>query len=528
MIINPYIFGGFDPDAQAFITAAGITNTTQQNAINTLVVDLKGYGIWNKMKAIYPFVGGTASTHKYNLKDPRDSDSAFRLQFFGGVTHNVNGITGNGSNGYGDTFLNGGVLNQDSITIASYSRTDSTSNANDIGCFDGTYGSGIIPRFSGVPTRFAGYVNNSAQLSIPNLSSTGFYLVKRITNQVVLQKNTVQSIFTQSSQTPKTTSFKILNRGDGVNASNRNIAFSSIGDGLTDTDAANLAITVESFQTTLGRSVNPWYNNGNLLLDDYPNAATAYSVRKLRNYYIGPCLRVRRSSDNAEQDIYFNPSGELDTTSLLSFVGAGNGFVTTWYDQSGNGKNAIQTTAANQPRIINAGVLDTLNSKPALLLDGTNDSLFTTTASFNSTLTSIISVNKQSVLWSGQYKRLVSIGHYNDGYYLGSRINTSNMLAIFNNYNFNCFGGNLLNQNLAFMYNNSTTGYLRMNGTQVNSLSTTVSSYGNEEIHIGFDKTFSANESWNGNIQEVIIYPSNQDSNKTGIESNINSYYTIY
>lgn len=46
-----------DPDAQAFITAASITDPTQQSAINQLVVDLKGYNVWTKMKAIYPFVG---------------------------------------------------------------------------------------------------------------------------------------------------------------------------------------------------------------------------------------------------------------------------------------------------------------------------------------------------------------------------------------------------------------------------------------------------------------------------------------
>ena len=57
----------FDADAQAFITAAVITDNTQITAINTLVTDLKAYNIWSKMKALYPFVGGTASTHKWNL-----------------------------------------------------------------------------------------------------------------------------------------------------------------------------------------------------------------------------------------------------------------------------------------------------------------------------------------------------------------------------------------------------------------------------------------------------------------------------
>ena len=78
-----------DPDAQAFITAAAITNPTQQAAINTLVVDLKGYNIWTKFKAIYPIVGGVASSHAVNLKTP----GTFNLTFGTGWTHNSNGMT---------------------------------------------------------------------------------------------------------------------------------------------------------------------------------------------------------------------------------------------------------------------------------------------------------------------------------------------------------------------------------------------------------------------------------------------------
>jgi hypothetical protein len=80
-------------------------------------------------------------------------------------------------------------------------------------------------------------------------------------------------------------------------------------------------------------------------------------------------IRVRRSSDNTEQDIGF-VGNSLDTASLASFVGAGNGFVVTFYDQTGNGEHATQATAANQPRIVNAGVYD-----GRLIFDGTNDSL---------------------------------------------------------------------------------------------------------------------------------------------------------
>ena len=107
-ILNGFIVpavGQFDPDAQAFITAAAIADPTQQAAINTLVVDLKGYSIWTKMQALYPMVGGTASTHKFNLKNPLDTDAAFRLVFSGGWTHSANGALPNGTNAYADTFI---------------------------------------------------------------------------------------------------------------------------------------------------------------------------------------------------------------------------------------------------------------------------------------------------------------------------------------------------------------------------------------------------------------------------------------
>jgi hypothetical protein len=101
------------------------------------------------------------------------------------------------------------------------------------------------------------------------------------------------------------------------------------------------------------------------LLDLYPNAAVAYSLRRLRSGYTGSAIRVRRSSDSAEQDIGF-VSNVLDTASLLTFVGAGDGFVTTWYDQSGLGLNATQTTAGVQPEIVLGGVLWTQNGNPAV------------------------------------------------------------------------------------------------------------------------------------------------------------------
>ena len=92
-IINPYIYGSplcADSDANAFLTATGITNPTIASAICTLVTSMKADGTWAKCSAIYPFVGGTATTHKFNLKNPADTNAAFRLSFSGGWIHSAN------------------------------------------------------------------------------------------------------------------------------------------------------------------------------------------------------------------------------------------------------------------------------------------------------------------------------------------------------------------------------------------------------------------------------------------------------
>jgi hypothetical protein len=101
------------------------------------------------------------------------------------------------------------------------------------------------------------------------------------------------------------------------------------------------------------------------------SSAAAYSLRKLRSAYTGSAIRVRRSSDNTEADIGFTAAGDLDTVALLAHVGAGSGFVTTWYDQSGNARNAAQVTASSQPRIVNAGVVEMDGGTvPAMSFDG--------------------------------------------------------------------------------------------------------------------------------------------------------------
>jgi hypothetical protein len=96
------------------------------------------------------------------------------------------------------------------------------------------------------------------------------------------------------------------------------------------------------------------------LLDNYPGAVAAYSLRKLDKDYTGDAIRVRRASNNTEQDIGFDANGDLDTSALATFCSGTDGFVKTWYDQSGNGNDATQTTTSAQPKIY-----DSIQTNPA-------------------------------------------------------------------------------------------------------------------------------------------------------------------
>lgn len=100
------------------------------------------------------------------------------------------------------------------------------------------------------------------------------------------------------------------------------------------------------------------------------SASGAWSLRRLRAGYLGAAIRIRRSNDNAETDIYFGDDGSIDVRAVLGFTGTNSAYITTWYDQTGNGRNATQTTAATQPRIVNAGTLDTRNNRPIVVFSG--------------------------------------------------------------------------------------------------------------------------------------------------------------
>jgi PKD repeat protein len=258
----------------------------------------------------------------------------------------------------------------------------------------------------------------------------------------------------------------------------------------------------------------------NLLLDLYPSASAAYSLRLLRSAYTGSAIRVRRSNDNTEQDIGF-VNNVLDTTALLSFVGANNGFVVTWYDQSGNNRNATQTTQANQPQIVSSGTVLLTNGLPSISFDGTNDSLpIANSFSFSSANYNTF-VGKRGA--SG--RRLFGLAGGSGTQYLWALWSDNNyyLQARTTGYQGSTATDTTTNQLFLTGLNDGTNMFIYKNGFQIASsfvsfsLATTISSIGNYAV-VNFA---------NCELQEIVYYNSDQSSNRTGIETNIQTFYGI-
>jgi len=248
--------GGFDADAQAFFdrvtTAGGTLTTTEQNATNQLVLDMKTAGIWSSMKAIYPMVGASAAACAQNLKS-----SSFTGSFTSGWTFSSTGAQPNGINAYCDTNLPNNTMSQNSMTMCTYLRTNNTITTGDLGVWNGGFGSVIYSR-NGLGN-FRGINNatgaNFVDVSVP--SSLGFFLNKRTSStQIVLQRNSTQTTIASNSENLLTANFIIGRTGNySGEYSDRQTAFVGIGDGLTDTQASDFYTAVQAFQTTLARQV---------------------------------------------------------------------------------------------------------------------------------------------------------------------------------------------------------------------------------------------------------------------------------
>ena len=247
-----------DPDAQLFITATGITGTNA-TATNQLVIDLKAANIWTKMKAVYPMIGGTATSCKFNLKDARDLNAAYRLTFFGGGTFSANGYQPNGTNAYADTFLiPSTALTLNSTHLSYYSRTNITTDIYTIGSYDNTNSLTMYANYAG--NNYSDQYNGTnGRLLSATTRGDGLFIGNRTASNVhnAFRNTTKLGTSTVSTALGSLPTFKILLaaiQSVFVNGA-KQCAFASIGDGLTDAESLALYNAVQTFNTTLGRQV---------------------------------------------------------------------------------------------------------------------------------------------------------------------------------------------------------------------------------------------------------------------------------
>lgn len=274
----------------------------------------------------------------------------------------------------------------------------------------------------------------------------------------------------------------------------------------------------------------------NLLLDDYPGAAAAYAVMKLDNDYAGSCIRIRRDSDNAEQDIGFS-GNDIDEASINSFCSGANCFVKTWYDQSGNGNNATQTTAANQPKVYDSAIgIMKVNSIASIMFSGDGSTIIQNLTSSNhilstdNLLTAFILCNfndlsrRQNIISQlsalARHGFWIQIKSYGASSFMGYAFpstyyfNTAEMAFL-------STGQKLVSSVLA-----GGTSSFYVDGSFTTSNASLMSAINTGIVlQIG---GVTPGVSPNMDMQLIVIYNSDQSANRTAIETIINNYFSIY
>lgn len=250
-IINPYLVQpsiAYGTLTTAWIAATGETDTTILGALNTLESDLTTYGLTSKIKALYPMVGGTSTKHSYNFINT----AQFQLSFNGGWTHSSTGALPNGTNAYADSGLNSNtILSISSAHVSHYART--TPNA---GVLIGNNTLNLFLRLA--DGQLYGSLATGSYSNTTQAANAAFYMVNRpdASTQKLIRNSSI--LLSDNKTSVNFSSSNIILGAYNTSAtypSNAEVALCSIGDGLTDTEAANFYTAVQAFQTTLSRNV---------------------------------------------------------------------------------------------------------------------------------------------------------------------------------------------------------------------------------------------------------------------------------
>lgn len=245
-----------------FIKATGITDQTLKTNLDSLITRSRNHGWWDLCEVIYPFAGGTQTSCKYNLKDPRDADDAYRINFIGDTWMFTNVSANPGINGYGDTFFNPatGLSDPNSCHLSVYSMSDDAGNVDngDIGGYDGITNQGFYlstrtewPDSSGKP--YAAISKNSFQGI--EVNAAGYFLITKTGATASFYQNSPEThSYSASPGSLPDLHLYICNQNfpsggspypDGF--SHRSLSFATIGSGIDSATVASMYADVRDF-----------------------------------------------------------------------------------------------------------------------------------------------------------------------------------------------------------------------------------------------------------------------------------------
>lgn len=242
----------------AVVAAGGSVDATMSAATDTLFVSLKSNNLYNKISVFYPMIGGTEQST--SIQGKRTSGTTYDIVWTnpGSITFDYSGVTGNGSNTYGDTNFNGYNLLSSSVAAKShmslYIGTNTSGNYSEIGTR--TNGNWILAVRYGNDFSYGWcYTPGGTELVFSTTNSTGMYVMTRTSSTYSTTfRNETQMVSMGNTETNSIANSNVLILSDSVLYSNRRFQFVSIGADLSDGECITLSSIINTFQTTLGRN----------------------------------------------------------------------------------------------------------------------------------------------------------------------------------------------------------------------------------------------------------------------------------